>query len=95
MLPKNALGLAIKYCRGQWNKLVAFLQDGRLELDNNLAKRSIKPFVMGRKNWLISNTSRGAVASSIIYSLIETAKEKHLKIIYPKDYGFCQYIICG
>ncbi|MCO7128373.1 IS66 family transposase [Sporolactobacillus shoreicorticis] len=78
VLPKSALGLAIKYCRVQWDKLVAFLQDGRLELDNNRAERSIKPFVMGRKNWLFSNTPRGAVASSTIYSLIETAKENGL-----------------
>lgn len=78
VLPKSALGRAIHYCRTQWDKLVTFLRDGRLELDNNRAERSIKPFVMGRKNWLFSNTPRGAVASSTIYSLIETAKENGL-----------------
>jgi hypothetical protein len=78
VLPKSTLGRALHYCRTQWDKLVAFLQDGRLELDNNRAERSIKPFVMGRKNWLFSNTPRGAVASSTIYSLIETAKENGL-----------------
>lgn len=66
VLPKSALGRAIHYCRAQWDKLVVFLQDGRLELDNNRAERSIKPFVMGRKNWLFSNTPKGAVASSTI-----------------------------
>jgi transposase len=78
VLPKSALGWAIHYCRAQWDKLVVFIQDGRLELDNNRAERSIKPFVMGRKNWLFSNTPKGAVASSTIYSLIETAKENGL-----------------
>ncbi|BBN97852.1 IS66 family transposase [Sporolactobacillus terrae] len=78
VLPKSALGLAIKYCRAQWDKLKTFLQDGRLELDNNRAERSIKPFVIGRKNWQFSNTPRGATASAIVYSIIETAKENEL-----------------
>ncbi len=50
-----------------------------MEIDNNRAERSIKPFVIGRKNWLFSNTPRGANASAIIYSIIETAKENNLK----------------
>lgn len=54
------------------------LQDGRLEIDNNRAKRSIKPFVIGRKNFLFANTPRGAQGSAIIYSLVETAKENRL-----------------
>ncbi len=78
VLRKSALGEAIQYCRNQWEKLIAFLQDGRLELDNNRSERSIKPFVIGRKNWLFVNTPRGAQASAIIYSIIETAKENEL-----------------
>ena len=58
--------------------LTRYLEDGRLELSNNRAERSMKPFVMGRKNWLFANTPGGAQASSIIYSLIETAKENGL-----------------
>lgn len=77
-LPKSALGQAITYCRNQWAKLTAFLNDGRLELDNNRSERSIKPFVIGRKNWLFANTPNGATASAIIYSLVETAKENGL-----------------
>jgi len=50
-----------------------------LEIDNNRAERSIKPFVIGRKNFLFSNTPRGARSSAIIYSIIETAKENNLK----------------
>lgn len=78
VLPKSALGQAITYCRNQWPKLLTFLQDGRLELDNNRSERSIKPFVIGRKNWLFANTPAGAKASALIYSLVETAKEHGL-----------------
>jgi len=78
LLPKSAFGKAVLYCLNQWEKLTAFLQDGRLELDNNRSERSIKPFVIGRKNWLFANTAKGANASAIIYSLIETAKENGL-----------------
>lgn len=78
VLPKSALGQAIAYCRNQWDKLEAFLKDGRLELDNNRAERSIKPFVIGRKNWLFSNTPKGAKASATIYSIVESAKANGL-----------------
>ena len=53
--------------------LTRYLEDGRLELSNNRAECSIKPFVMGRKNWLFANTPGGAQASAVIYSLMETA----------------------
>jgi len=59
------------------------LLDGRLEIDNNWAERAIKPFVIGRKNRLLSNTPRGARTSAVIYSLVETAKENGLK---PYEY---------
>ena len=62
----------------QWPYLIRYLEDGRLELSNNRAERSIKPFVMGRKNWLFANTPAGAQSSAVIYSLIETAKENQL-----------------
>ena len=76
--PKGPLGKAITYCLNQWDKLTAFLKDGRLELDNNRAERSIKPFVIGRKNFLFSNTPRGARSSAIVYSIVESAKENNL-----------------
>ncbi len=76
--PKSALGRAIHYLLEQWPYLTRYLEEGRLELSNNRAERSIKPFVMGRKNWLFANTPGGAQASSVIYSLIETAKENGL-----------------
>ena len=64
--------------RKKFQVLVRYLEDGRLELSNNRAERSIKPFVMGRKNWLFANTPAGAQSSAVIYSLIETAKESGL-----------------
>lgn len=72
--PKSALGTALAYCANQWKKLIRYIEDGRLSIDNNRAERAIKPFVIGRKNWLFSNTMSGAKASAVLYSLIETAK---------------------
>ena len=76
--PKSALGKALHYLREQWPYLIRYLEDGRLELSNNRAERSIKPFVIGRKNFLFANTPLGAQSSAVIYSLIETAKENSL-----------------
>ena len=76
--PKSALGRTIYYLQEQWPYLTRYLEDGRLELSNNRAERSIKPFVMGRKNWLFANTAGGAQASAVMYSLIETAQENGL-----------------
>lgn len=78
VLPKSALGKAITYCLNQWNHHEAFLLDGHLEIDNSRSERSIKPFVIGRKNWMFSNTPRSARGSTIMYSVVETAKENNL-----------------
>jgi transposase len=86
VLPKSATGTAITYCLNQWDRLQGYLLDGRLEIDNNRSERSIKPFVIGRKNWLFANTPRGAKASAIIYSIIETAKENRLHPFYYLTY---------
>ncbi|MFS0576416.1 IS66 family transposase [Sporosarcina sp. 179-K 3D1 HS] len=74
--PKSKLGAAIQYALNQKSKLLQPFKDGRLDLDNNKAERSIKPFVIGRKNWLFSITPKGAQTSAILYSIVETAKEK-------------------
>jgi hypothetical protein len=78
VLPKSKLGEAIHYSLKQEKYLRNYLLDGRLEISNNRAERSIKPFVIGRKNWLFCNTPKGATASAVIYSVIETAKENGL-----------------
>jgi transposase len=83
VLPKTKLGEAIFYCLNQWKKLTAYPTNGQLNIDNNRAERAIKPFVIGRKNWLFSNTAKGADASAAVYSVIETAKANGLT---PFDY---------
>ena len=78
--PKMALGKAVNYAINQFEKFRRYLEDGRLSIDNNRAERAIKPFVIGRKNWLFSNTSNGAHASAVLYSLVETAKANDLVV---------------
>jgi len=82
-LPKSLMGEAVHYALAQREYLENVYLDGRLELSNNRAERSIKPFVQGRKVWLFSNTPNGAMSSSIYYSIVETAKENHLN---PREY---------
>ena len=81
--PKSAVGKAIAYSLGQWEKLERYLENGHLQIDNNRAERAIKPFVIGRKNWLFANTANGANASAVLYSIVETAKANGLT---PFDY---------
>ena len=76
--PKSLLAKAANYVLSQWSWLTAWLEDGRLEISNNLAERSIKPFVIGRKNFLFANTPSGARSSAILFSIIQTAKENGL-----------------
>jgi len=78
VLPKSAIGAAIRYTLNQWHKLIGYSQSGQTNIDNNRAERAVKPFVIGRKNWLFSNTASGANASAILYGLIETAKANGL-----------------
>jgi hypothetical protein len=78
ILPKSKLGQAVIYAVNQRPWLMNFLLDGRLELSNNRAERTIRPFTVGRKNWLFSYCVRGAKASAIAYSIIETAQANGL-----------------
>lgn len=71
---QNALGKAVSYLASNWNKLKRYVEAGHLPIDNNPAERAIRPFVIGRKAWLFSDTPKGATASAQIYSLVETAK---------------------
>ena len=76
--PKSALGKAFHYLKEQWPYLTNYLKDGRLEISNNRAERSIKPFVIDRKNFLFANTLKGATGSAVMFSLIQTAIENGL-----------------
>lgn len=82
-LPKSLTGTAITYALNQKGTLMTFLENPKSELSNNAAERAVKPFVIGRKNWLFCNTAGGANSSAVIYSVIETAKENGLK---PYEY---------
>ena len=74
VLPSGKSGTAFAYLLGQWDKLERFLEHERLTPDNNQAENAIRPFVVGRKNWLFSGNDTGAEASCRVFSLIETAK---------------------
>ena len=79
VLPEGRLGKAVRYVLGQWPKLTVFLRDGEVPLDNNRCENAIRPFVIGRKGWLFSDTVAGATASANLYSLVETAKANQLE----------------
>ena len=72
--PKSLFGVAVRYARNQWYRILAYLEDGRLRPDNNWIENTIRPFAVGRKNWLFSGSPRGAESSAAFYSVIETCK---------------------
>lgn len=89
-LARGALKGALDYSLNEEKKLRCYLSNPNLEIDNNRAERGIKPFVMGRKNWLFSNTARGAEASANLYSLVETVRANGLKLYDYLCYLFKQ-----
>jgi transposase len=74
VVPGSLLGKALHYLSSQWPKLIRYVQHGAWPIDNNLCENAIRPFVVGRRNWLFSDTVGGANASANLYSLIETCK---------------------
>ena len=85
--PNSMTGKALNYLNNEWEKLIAYVKDGRLEIDNNGAENAIRPFVVGRKNWLFSASVKGVKASANLYSLIETAKANDLE-----PYAYLRYL---
>ena len=83
VLPKSPLGAAIGYAQNQWPALTRFLDDGRVELDNNAAERALRPVAVGRKNWLFAGSERGGRAAATFFTLIESARRNGLN---PFDY---------
>lgn len=75
--PKSKMGEALGYLHKVWPRLIRYLERGDLPIDNNPVEGAIRPFVVGRKGWLFSDTSAGAHASAVLYSLLETAKANH------------------
>jgi hypothetical protein len=84
---KSKLGEALTYLHNNGKELSEYLNDGRLEISNNIAERSIKPFVIDRKNFLFSNTPKGATASAVTFSIIQTAIANNLD-----PYAYLTYI---
>ena len=85
--PKGLLGKAISYALKHWEKLTVYVEDGLLRPDNNAAENAIRPFVVGRKNWLFAGHPNGAEAGATFYSLVETAKANGLE-----PYNYLRYI---
>lgn len=78
-LPSGKLGEALAYLLKQWPKLIRYVEDGRLAIDTNLAENAIRPFALGRRNWLFADTIKGAKASACLYGIVETAKANALE----------------
>jgi len=87
VVPKSLLGTAVNYTFNQWSSLITYLDHGEVTPDNNAAENAIRPFVIGRKNWLFAGTQKGAEASACLYSLIETAKANNLE-----PYKYLRYL---
>jgi len=87
VLPKGLMGKAVNYCLNQWPQLINYIEDGYANIDNNVAENAIRPFVIGRKNWLFAGSPAGAGASARLYSLIETAKANGLE-----PYGYLRFL---
>lgn len=85
--PKSKLGSAVSYAQNQWEYLTRYLLDGRIEISNNRAERSVKPFVINRKNFLFASSVAGARSTAIYHTLTETAKENGLN-----PYEFLTYV---
>lgn len=80
VLPKGETGRGLNYCINQEKYLRVFLTNGDVPIDNSASERSIRPFTIGRKNWMFINTVKGADASAIVYSIVETAKANGLNV---------------
>lgn len=87
-LKGSALGKAVTYAKNQKPYMENYLLDGRLSISNNTAENAIRPFTVGRKNWLFADTPKGATASAAVYSLIETAKANDLNV-----YTYLEYLL--
>ena len=102
-LPKSKLGKALSYAQTHKEKLMNYLKDGSCSISNNLAENCIRPFTIGRKNWLFSGSPRGAQASAAVYSMIESAKAnginpyKYLYYIFNQvpglEFGQCPELL--
>ena len=87
-LKESALGKAVTYAINQKPYMENYLLDGRCSISNNTAENSIRPYTVGRKNWLFSDTPKGASASAAVYSIVETAKANNINV-----YTYLEYLL--
>ena len=85
--PQSLLGKAIVYTLNEWPRLIVYLEDGRINVDNNLVENAIRPFAVGRKSWLFSASQAGATASANLYSLVSSARANGLN-----EYAYLKYV---
>ena len=88
VLPKSTLGMALTYLSNNWASLIEYINCGLIDIDNNRAERAIKPFVIGRKNWLFSQETKGADSSANLLTLIENAKHHNINVFNYLQYVF-------
>jgi hypothetical protein len=79
ILPASAMGEAFTYARNQWKRLTRYLEDGDLDIDNNIAERANRNVAIGRKNWLFAGSDEGGRRAAILYSVIESAKRNRVE----------------
>jgi transposase len=86
ILPKSAMGVALSYTLGLWNRLIRYLDDGRYEIDNNLVENNIRPVALGRKNYIFARSHEGAERAAMIDSFLGTCKKNNVNyFIWLKD----------
>lgn len=78
VLPQSLLGQAISYTLGQWPTLTVYLEDGRVEIDNNLVENALRPTALGKKNWLFVGADTAGDRSAILYTVIESCRRRGL-----------------
>ena len=86
--PKSLLGVAIAYTLSNWQRLVVYVEDGLLKPDNNAAENAIRPFVVGRKNWLFAGHPRGADASAVFFQSDRNRKGQRIGALYLPEIHF-------
>lgn len=86
--PQSQIGIALNYAHEEWPRLTRYVDDGRLAIDNNMVENAIRPFAVGRKNWLFSDSVAGAKASAAIYSVMVTAKMNG-----HNEYAYFRYLL--
>ena len=86
-VPKSPMGKATAYCIERWDNLLAYLEDGSLEIDNNLAENAIRPITLGRKNYLFAGSNRGAERAAMFYSFFGTCKKNDVSVCIRRLLG--------